>query len=103
MPIKKITIKDFTDDQIEAEFLARYRKDIYDDTTAPEVLEVIFKDLGSVENIDILFKHLVAKDMYRFFNTPVEGQAVVRGAVLRTQYLLQEARKATGRGKKKRT
>lgn len=98
MATKKITLKNFTDEEIEKEFLLRYRKELYDDDILPDALQSIFSDLGHIENIDRLFKHVINKDMGRFFNAPIETQSVVRGAVLRTQYFLAEARKASGRG-----
>lgn len=96
----KTTLKNFSDEEIEKEFLLRYRKDLYDDEVLPDALVAIFSDLGHVENIDRLFKSIIQKDMSRFFNSPVETQGIVRGAVLRMQYLLQEARKHSGRIKK---
>lgn len=98
--ITKKTLKDFSNEEIEKEFLIRYREEVTDGDILPEALQSIFVDLGHVENIDKLFKSIILKDMHRFFNSPAEGQAVVRGAVLRTQYLMQEARKASGRTKK---
>lgn len=95
--IRQYFLKRATQSEIEAEFLLRYSDDIHADEISPEQESIIMADIGNVPNIDELIKSILKKDRVRFFNSPVESQGMVKGAFMRTVWLLKSARVASGR------
>ena len=90
-------IKDIPTEDLEKEYLRRYSEDITATDVPPEIADKIFADLGSAEMFDTLLKSILKADRVRYFNAAPDQQGMVRGAFMRTLYLLKKGREATGR------
>lgn len=86
---KPYNIKEISDVELEAEFMRRYNEDLTAGDFTPEQMAMIFREMASVEHSRELLKSIIKADRVRFFNAPVEGQAVVRGATARTIWMVK--------------
>ena len=92
--MKQKLLKLIPNKDIENEFLRRFEEDYNFDSMEDEGFSLVLKDLSKIENSDSVLLHLIKKDRIKFFNSPKEGQDIVKGAFLRTLWLLKELRKA---------
>lgn len=95
--LKKYILNKISDSELNAEFLRRYNLDILADDLSPEQVNSVFMDLSSVENIDLLLKSILKKDRVRYFNAQIETQPVIKGAYMRTIWLLKAIREKRDR------
>lgn len=91
--LKKPTLKEIPDIELEAELLRRYREDLTAQDLTPEQTDLLFKDLGRVENFDNFLRTVIAADRLRYFNAAADQQFYVKGATMRTIWLLKSIQK----------
>src|SRR3990167_10040556 len=73
----------------EQKFLEKYRDDLFADTLTPSETKLVFKDLAGIEGIDEFLKSIIKNDRVIYFNASKETQDQVKGACLRTIWLLR--------------
>lgn len=90
--IKNYILKKSSDQALEAEFLRRQNEDLLADDVPQEVADLILKDLSEIDKIDLLLKSMLKKDRAHYFNATPETQQLVKGAFMRTIWLLKQIR-----------
>ena len=90
--IKKTIIKLFSDKDIEHEYIVRFNEDQLSDSLDEDAAKQVLQDLSKVDNMDDFLLSTLKNDRMRFFNAPVESHNVIKGAFLRTLWLLKEIR-----------
>lgn len=90
--IKNYILKHISDDELNREFLYRYSADILADDVTPETASIVLMDLASTQNIDLYLKSILKKDRVRYFNAQPLEQPVIKGAYMRTIWLLKAIR-----------
>ena len=94
--LKKILIKLLPDEIIEEEYVSRFVEDVNIDTLDKEACDLLLQEISKVENIDEFLLTALKKDRVRYFNSPREAQDIIKGAALRTIWLLKEIRNSRG-------
>lgn len=90
--LKKILIKLVGDKVIENEYLSRFIEDVNIDSLGKEACDLVVQEMAKVENIDDFLLTSIKKDRVRYFNAPQDAQGQIKGASLRTIWLLKEIR-----------
>ena len=76
------------------EFIKAYEEDIFAGDLTDKEVDRIFIDVSGIDGIQDLLRSILKKDRVRFFNSHPNDQPVIRGAFLRTMWLLQRMKKA---------
>src|SRR3990167_5189728 len=89
----KFLLRLVNNELLEKEFLARFKEDFDIEALDSEANALVIKDLSKIEDIDGFLLTLLKADRLKYFNSVPESQSLIKGAFLRTLWLLKEIRK----------
>lgn len=90
--IKKWLLNSLSDEQVELEYQHRFKEDMDTLDYDEELKNQVMSEMAGVHNIDDLLKAILKRDRVRYFNVPIESQQSVKGAFMRTLWLLKMIR-----------
>ena len=85
-------IRLFSDEQVDTEFLRRFKEDFNFESLSEEESNLVFQDLSKIDNVDDFLLSTLKNDRLRYFGAPKESQDMIKGAFMRIVWLLKEIR-----------